>query len=280
MTFLSNKCIGCDGSNLCAINNRTICNDCGLQFDIQEKGLNYSQTYSEAESLYADHFQSIDHYQTLPIQQLHASLLPFESRLSDFIGQHASYASLVDLGCGIGRFLRAGEDLLQNARGYEMAEILVGRLKQHGRKISLGGIKEFIQGPERPDVVTLLEVIEHLREPGQSIREILEVKSPKALAVVVPNSAVRRKYDRLFAQHDEPPNHLSWWNSQSLIAALSFPGYEIQVESIPEKRKELFRYLHRDRGLGGTSLSWFCWIKAFLNPPHFWLLAIAKKHEK
>jgi SAM-dependent methyltransferase len=274
---VANQCIGCGSQSLALVQGRTVCQDCSLEFDIHEQGLNYASAYSDDESLYAQHFQSLDRFQAESLDKLHSSLLPFEASVCDLMGAN-EYKSIVDLGCGTGRFLRAVGAVIPSAKGYELANTLVDRLKWHGRNVTKGGIDEFLAAPETPDAITLFEVVEHLQSPGHFMRQILEIKSPKMLAIVVPEWATRRTFDLQFASHDVPPNHLSWWSPQALKSMLQCPGYTIRVQVIPEKRMSMLKHFLRNLRWGSNSASWLQWFKAILNPPVFWLLAIAEKN--
>jgi 2-polyprenyl-3-methyl-5-hydroxy-6-metoxy-1,4-benzoquinol methylase len=186
----------------------------------------------------------------------------------------------VDLGCGTGRFLRVMESSFDNVVGYEVATALVERLRHHGRSIYQGGIREFLETTQKPDFVTLLEVVEHLQNPGELIQEILTIKSPKLLAVVVPMWDIRRKFDSQFCIHDRPPNHLSWWNEKSLHTLLEHTGYSVRIEAIPEKRLELLKKLVKDLMRGEFNTSIKDWIRAFISPPPFWILGLAQKNNE
>ena len=277
---LIKRCIGCHSNSLSRDSKVYVCGDCSLRFEVDEIGIDYVSTYSDEESLYFEHFKNIDHFQTMPIHQLRDSLLPFESRLRQLFQERKNYDDLVDLGCGTGRFLRVMEGLLFNVQGYEVATTLVNRLQKYGRKIHQGGICEFLATEHTPDIVTLLEVIEHLPNPGELIQQILSVKSPELLAIVVPMWSIRRKFDSQFSIHDRPPNHLSWWNGQSLHTLLYHPGYSVSIEFIPEGRLSLLKKLVKDFLRGGASTSIVDWVQAFIKPPPFWILGLAQKiHE-
>jgi SAM-dependent methyltransferase len=271
------RCIGCSGIALLNYPSKYICSVCSLQFWVDGVGLNYASTYSDSESLYYSHFRNIDSFQTMPIDKLMNALLPFEARLHQIINEKMNYSGIIDLGCGTGRFLRAMENVIDHVRGYEVATAIVDRLQQYGRVIQKGGIEDFLLKNETSDVVTLLEVVEHLHNPRQLIQDILNVKSPKLLAVAVPMWDVRRKFDSEFLIHDRPPNHLSWWNAQALNALLKHPRYSVNIEVISEKRISLLKKFVKDLMRGNNKTNISQWIRAFINPPPFWILGLAQK---
>lgn len=274
------KCIGCFDNSILADSMGYACRSCGLHFNIAKSGINYVSTYADEDSLYFEHFKNIDRFQKMPVEKLNTSLLPFEFKLTQLIAENKDLESLIDLGCGTGRFLRKVESVLGDAQGFEVATLLVERLQQYGRKVIQGGIEEFLKSEINADVVTLLEVVEHLVNPGELVQDILKIKQPKILAVVIPMWNTRRKFDYQFSRHDRPPNHLSWWGEQSLRSLLNHRGYEVSIEAIPEKRWSLLKYLIKDFRSGQISVGFGEWIKAVMNPPAFWLLGTAQKiHE-
>lgn len=183
---------------------------------------------------------------------------------------------MVDLGCGTGRFLRAVEATGLQATGFEVAPILVKELRGHGRHVEQGGIDEFLASDYQADAVALLEVIEHLSDPGAAIDRILAYKRPRMLLVVVPDWATRRRYDSRFAAHDVPPNHLTWWDRDSLAALLGRGGYDVRIEGVAESRRSLLGHLARNRS-DPPPASAADWVHSLVLPPTFWLLGIAQQ---
>lgn len=279
MSF-SSHCIGCSSimltHGLMGEQSVITCDSCGLIYASEFFSLNYQNAYLEGDTLYSDHLKVLDRFQNEP--DIVKLLLPFERRILDLVIHSHELMHIVDVGCGTGRFLRAIEEVSLSATGYEVAEVLVQRLRHYGRQVVQGGIADFLAAEKQHcDALCLLEVVEHLESPGQSIRNVLELKKPKLLFVVVPNYRVRRIFDGRFARHDVPPNHLSWWNKPSLKNLLSECGYKVRVESIPETRRSLLGHLSR-KFRGEKSESGLSdWIGAFMAPPTFWLLGVAEK---
>jgi len=268
-------CIGCAASALALDGDVAVCGACGLRFAAQARPLDYTQAYTGADEVYAAHYRVLDRVQSLG--KLDALLLPFEKILRDRLAARADVRQVVDLGCGIGRFLRALRLAGKQATGYEMSPALVERLVGHGNDVRQGTAETFLAQPEAADAISLLEVVEHLTAPGEVIARLLREKRPRLLFVVVPEWAVRRRHDRNFAEHDQPPNHLSWWSAPALHALLAREGYRAQVESVPERRRSLVgRYLREQRGSLGAALRL---ARGLVQPPPFWLLGTAERVE-
>jgi len=267
-------CLGCRSLRIATEGKISLCLDCGLRMATDTSIMDYGAAYRDDVSLYAEHFRALDRFQTAA--DIDTLLLPFERRIVERLGaQHSG--SLVDLGCGTGRFLRAAEVAGVNAVGFEIADVLVERLTAHGRNVRAGDIDAFLESDLKPDAVSLLEVVEHLPDPFDAIEKLVLKKQPKYVYVVVPDWATRRHYDSRFAGHDVPPNHLTWWAERSLAALLGRHGYKVEVEAVPETRRSLLGHLARNRQ-NPPPATVAEWTKAFVSPPTFWLLGIAQRH--
>ncbi len=276
----SDNCVGCGSARATpqSIWGQAVmrCNSCGLVYASVMAAMNYGDAYAGEDTLYSDHLAALDRFQS--VSDVQPLLLPFEKRILELIRHRSSIASVADVGCGTGRFLRAAGELCSSAIGYEVADVLVQRLKHHGRKVVQGGLGKFLEsGDGSWDAISLLEVIEHLETPGKIVKDLFMRKKPELLFVVVPDSATRRKFDGRFARHDVPPNHLSWWGEASLKALLEQTGYRARVEGISESRRALVGHLYRKvRGEKSESGAGD-WLGAVFNPPTFWLLGIAER---
>jgi SAM-dependent methyltransferase len=253
------------------------CQICGLDFlGFSSHQIDYSATYSDESSLYSAHLRSLDYFHK--VRSIKSRLLPFESIILEFLSTCGSPIRLVDIGCGVGRFLRGAQERLgaENVSAYEVANVLVKKLREYGLTVHNGDLQTFLDSDHTADVITLLEVIEHLRYPGEEVKKIFSLKKPTYLIIVVPASFTRRIFDKNFSAHDRPPNHLSWWNPQSLFYLLNQNGYSASTIPIAESRKSLIGHYIRNK-------DWFrmrslgLLLKGLISPPIFWYLGIAKR---
>lgn len=272
--FTDNVCISCRSEDIRICGQIIQCLTCGLSFAKSESALDYEGEYSDPTSLYFDHARVLDLFQTT--NAIDKYLLPFERKILDILRFKPAGGQLVDLGCGVGRFLRSAEQILPKSIGFEIAEPLVERLLSYGRTVIKGDINDFLEAGIRADIVTLLEVIEHLKNPGELIGAILKEKRPDLLIVVVPLSVMRRRFDKDFADNDIPPNHVSWWTERSLSRLLTKYGYKSEVTPIRETKRNIIRYL-RKNGISATEAGPLEWCRAAIVPPPFWLLGVAEK---
>lgn len=258
------------------VNESLNCKACGLLFANRGDTLDYASVYTEDTGVYQNHHKALDHFQTS--ERLMNELLPFEEKIIRTIRNRRDIKLFIDLGCGVGRFLRALQICGQSAIGYELSQQLVDRLRKHGRDVRQGAVDEFLAQMQTADAISMLEVIEHVPNPGDIVARILHEKRPKLMFVVVPDWSIRRKFDPQFALHDVPPNHLSWWSAQSLQRLMEHEGYSTTVAALQEKRRSLIgNFLRNPNRMSFNAC--FTLLQALLIPPTFWLLGVATRNE-
>jgi SAM-dependent methyltransferase len=105
--------------------------------------------------------------------------------LVDFVEEHAG-REVLDLGCGLGGYAKALTERGFDVRGLDVAPEYVERAR------SIGVDAEVYDGERLPladgslDTVILLEVLEHLEDPGRLLREARRVARRNVL-VTTPN---------------------------------------------------------------------------------------------
>ena len=153
----------------------------------------------------------------------------FFGRIGGVIDQLAP-ASLLDAGCGEGEMLRRVR-LPGNAR-----TVLLDRNPESAAQI-LGSVDALPFASHSFDVVTCLEVLEHLPDPRPAARELSRV-ARKAVVVSVPyepyfriGNALRGKYLARLGDH---PEHVQHWNLRTFDAFLAPSFREVRViEAFP-----------------------------------------------
>lgn len=131
-------------------------------------------------------------------------------------------ARILDAGCGSGRTMqelaRYGEvsgielndDAAQLARDREVGEVVVGRLE------------DLPWDDETFDLITCLDVIEHVPDDVAALVELRRVARPGAwLLVTVP------AYQSLWSRHDEANHHYRRYERPSLRRAATSAGWDV-----------------------------------------------------
>jgi len=195
------------------------CGGCALWFWAQRSAADYEAVYETPE------------YQEVQTADLEATTDP-----SHFV-RHPTYAAffrqvraangarLLDLGCGVGRFLRAAHSLGWDVRGIDTSAraIEIGA-RTAGFPMTTETLEQLRDAGATFDVVTAFEVLEHLEQPVEMLRSVISVLQPGGrFFCTVPNRlspTVRttRRQDWL------PPVHLQFFTVEAMRRMLERVG--------------------------------------------------------
>lgn len=143
--------------------------------------------------------------------------------------------SLFDIGFGYAQALLYFKKRGLTVSGLEPSPEGVAYAKKHGLEVYQAGIEELsCAGSKRFDIVMILNVLEHLRKPTETILQIKEKLLTKdgLLVIDVANefndfqTAANAEYD-LKQWWVCPPNHINYFSITSLCKLLDKCGYEI-----------------------------------------------------
>lgn len=219
------------------------CIDCGLEF------VNPLPSEEWLRQLYAQELANGD--QNLPyylnyIQERKDRANSFaklhNSRLDLIERFHPQKGNLLDVGCGAGFFLKTAQSRGWNPYGIDF-------LPEYNRfaKEELGlhnihsATLEEMRFPSNSfDVVTLWDLIEHLRHPLSTLQEINRILRPGGLAVIwtpnVKNAAlIKDKWDGY-----RVPLHLYFLSSKALNGLLTQSGFQTVYEKTTKSKKGFF----------------------------------------
>lgn len=105
-------------------------------------------------------------------------------RLSEIVETFSPYRqnnSLLDVGCGAGILLLAGEKAGWKVEGVEVSNPAVEYLRGKGLKVFHGTLDEARFPDNHFDVITSVEVLEHITEPKYLVEEIYRILRPGGL---------------------------------------------------------------------------------------------------
>jgi len=151
---------------------------------------------------------------------------------------------LLDIGCGTGLFLVAASQKGWSVFGVEVSRE-AAELGQaiHKLPVQVGTIESVELPEESFDVVTAWEVLEHIPEPGKSLRCILQVLKPGGIfAGSVPNyGRSRYRFGKHLGPLSCPPIHMNFWDHKSLEYALRHAGFTNIEVSWPRCTMDLLK---------------------------------------
>ena len=184
-------------------------------------------------------------------QQLRAQR--FQRRLNE-LARLTTPGRVLDLGCKDGLFLALAQQRGWQPQGLELTVEAAQQAQQRGLPVAVGAVAE-LHWPEASfDVVTVWHLIEHVTDPLTLLRDIHRLLKPGGLlAIETPNIASRAfRHDGAAWEYLAPPQHLCYFNDQSLRHALTQAGYQ-PLQTRYEGGTGMGRQL-AEAGLGGLRL--------------------------
>lgn len=153
-------------------------------------------------------------------------------------------AKLLDIGAANGFFVDLARKEGFDASGIELSEDAVKWAKKLGRRVVQADALTMSLS-ERFDVITALDVLEHLRQPEEFLRRVKENLSRNGFLLInVPNEgSLFAKLSGKSWHSYVPPEHLFYFNKKSLYSILIMNGYEVvKIRSISKTFKVSYIY--------------------------------------
>jgi hypothetical protein len=130
-------------------------------------------------------------------------------------------ARVLDIGCGIGLFMRRLKEKGFNPVGLDVGEPVVKELRGEGFQVWHGEVYSYPKDWPEPDACTLNLVLHHTPNPIDFLT-IIRQRFPSSLLLVSDIKASKPLYAGW-----KPPRHLSVWTHQSMKLALQKAGYSV-----------------------------------------------------
>ncbi|MBN2440491.1 MAG: class I SAM-dependent methyltransferase [Spirochaetales bacterium] len=163
------------------------------------------------------------------------------NRILSVIKTFQSGGKLLDVGCSSGIFLHCAKQQGYDVYGIDVGKEAVERAKSYyGLKNVKQGILEDVDSRESFDIITMLDLIEHLPDPLSTLKRSLRLlKKDGYLVLLTPNASgfvsvlTRILLAKPFGMwdHPEPPYHLYQFSHKVLTSYLNSIGFEI-VKSV------------------------------------------------
>ncbi len=141
--------------------------------------------------------------------------------ISALLGKKPAQTRLLDVGCSSGAFLGAAVRLGYAAEGVEPAAKAAATAQAAGLKVYQGLLHEAAYASASFDAITLLEVIEHLKEPLPLLQECQRILKPGGVLLVGTANADSWQAHAFGAHWDylsiaKHGGHISFFNPKSL----------------------------------------------------------------
>ena len=219
-------------------NNKTT----GQIFKIMEcKGCGVNQTLPLPDLAELSQYYPLPYYPTGYVSEKYyqSHIARFQLAKIKIIQAFAQTGRLLDIGCGVGHFIRTALNQGYKAECVEFSETAaaVGRERWNLQIVS-GDFLSSQFMPESFDIITLWQVFEHLREPRSVLCKIYKLLKPNGLLVIaVPNFAsVQARVFRNRWYHLDVPRHLFHYSPESLVKILD--TCNLHVDKIDHRSPE------------------------------------------
>ena len=155
--------------------------------------------------------------------------------------------TLLDVGAATGFFLDIARTDGFDVSGVEISDFAAGQGRKKGIPITTGTLVDVATGPY--DVITMLDVIEHVSDPMQEILHARALLTERGLLVLnTPDAG--SIWARVFGKQWHlivPPEHLYYFNRKNMSALLEREGFRVLTITTIGKRftlQYIFRTLH------------------------------------
>jgi SAM-dependent methyltransferase len=208
------------------------CNSCGLRFlpdkDDPSSG-HYNKDYFNG-SVKKDMSGYIDYAkQSTPMRMYFRTIL---SHMKPYIPAGKDI-SLLDVGCAYGFFLDEARKLGMRVHGLDISEDAIKWIKNNLGIEGTAGLSG--DAPEGPfDIITAMEVIEHVDDPGSFIADLHKRIKDKGL-LVIHTGAADSPASRLLGRwwwYLNPPDHCTIFSRKALRQLVSEGGFDVLYQTI------------------------------------------------
>jgi SAM-dependent methyltransferase len=184
------------------------CRPCGFRFARPARNPNLANRLEDYEPAYLQYLQPDP-----------ADRANFDA-LYEWVGRFAPLpgVALLDVGCGSGKLVRYLRERGVDARGLEPSSVLHHQFLSADEFFVLGTLDSLrASSSERFDVVTALDVVEHVEDPSALLADAAALLSPGGI-LLVSTPDVASWSARLLGRrwHYYNPYHLSYFDEQSM----------------------------------------------------------------
>lgn len=136
------------------------------------------------------------------------------------IAPSGGWDRILDVGCGDGLLLTELADLGRDVEGLEVDTQVLSPETTERFRIHSGMLDDSFRPAGSYDLVTLLDVLEHIEDPVSALRRCREILAPGGvLLLTVP------AFRALWTQHDDTNHHFTRYTRRTLRRVLSEAGF-------------------------------------------------------
>lgn len=145
------------------------------------------------------------------------------NRIKEFVPTPADF---LDIGCAYGGLALEAASMGYSAQGLDISEHAVQEARKRGLKAKQGRITDDLFASRSIDVATMIEVIEHLEKPRESLAALSRVIRPGGLLVIqTANFDGQQARQGGSDYHYYLPGHLFYFSKSNLTRLLKEHGF-------------------------------------------------------
>ncbi|MCB1175387.1 MAG: class I SAM-dependent methyltransferase [Leptospiraceae bacterium] len=202
-----------------------VCPACGLQrqarYPVELAGLYTADYYTgKAEYSYRDERS-----------QLAYDRYVWRARLKQIARFQKPPSAFLDVGCSFGGFVASAREWGYQSAGLDISPYAVQYARSQGLDVRQGEVTAGIWPDSQFDIITLIEVIEHLPDPRAALSALARIAKPGALLVLQTANFNGRQARRAGSSyHYYLPGHFVYYSSSNLRRLLE--QFDFQVIKI------------------------------------------------
>jgi SAM-dependent methyltransferase len=141
---------------------------------------------------------------------------------------------LLDVGTGAGALLNVAREMGWQAVGQEIAEAGAAEARSRGHKVHVGQLASCPLEPGSFDAAAMIEVIEHIKDPGPTLAALLKLLRPGGWVLITTGDvgSLRARIQGSHWGYLRPPGHVSYFTGRSLVQLLRSVGFS-EVKAVP-----------------------------------------------
>lgn len=179
-------------------------------------------------------------------------------RIAEFVPAPADF---LDVGCAYGGLALEARAAGYSAKGLDISKHAVAEARKRGLDAKQGRITDHLFPSGSFDVVTMIEVIEHLEDPVSAIESLSRIIRPNGLLVVqTANFAGQQAVKEKDSYHYYLPGHLFYFSRSNLTELLHRHGFS-RVVFFPGVEFGLLPKILKSRGSFQKPSDYLKWIR-------------------
>ncbi len=172
--------------------------------------------------------------------------------------KYKSSGKLLDVGAAMGYFIELALDKGFDAYGFDPSSFAVHKAKTTvGERIKIGSVHSISYPIQSFDIITMLDVFEHLEDPIKDLRKLVSFLKDNGIVLIATGdtkSFIAKIIRRRWTFYN-PPQHLFFFNQQTLSHVLSSANLKPIAWFRVGKWLSLEYVLHLASTLGESSLA-------------------------